>query len=270
MKHFQMKRFFSRSTLFLAFLVLFGGNFLSASVLSNREQTIIKVEAKSTTVKPTLNIDHSQWDKLLKKYVDKEGYVDYVGFKKDIAELDAYLEMFSKNQPQKDWGEPELLAYYINLYNAATVKLIVEKYPVKSIADISRPWTKDRISIGNKTFSLDDIEHNILRKMNEPRIHFALNCASISCPKLSNEAYVASKINEQLERATKEFINSDKNDISNSNAQISAIFKWYVKDFKVNGNTDVIAFINQYSSVKMNSNAKVMFKKYDWDLNERK
>ena len=269
MRHFQMKRFFNIGSLFSAVFILYSCNFLSAAGAGSEGLPIKEVnnELISTTANSTVNIDHSQWDKLLKKYVDKEGFVDYVGFKKDVASLDSYLKMLSKNQPNEDWSVQELLAYYINLYNAGTVRLIVENYPVKSIKDLSRPWSKDRVYVGDKKISLNVIEHGILRKMDEPRIHFALNCASISCPKLLNEAYTASKINEQLERASKEFIDSDKNDISASNLKISSLFDWYRKDFKVNGKTDVIGFINQYSSIKINPNANISYLDYNWNLN---
>lgn len=264
-----MKGFFNIGTFVLAALTLYSYNLFSAGGLSSHGRPIKKIETEliSTTANSADNIDHSQWDKLLKKHVDKQGFVDYAGFKRDVVALDTYLEMLSKYEPGEAWRTQELLTYYINLYNAGTVKLIVENHPVKSIKDISRPWGKDRISIGDKKISLDVIEHGILRKINEPRIHFALNCASISCPKLLNEAYTASKINEQLERVTKEFINGGKNDISASNPQISSIFDWYRKDFKVNGKTDVIAFINRYSKVKINPNAKISYMKYDWNLN---
>jgi len=215
-------------------------------------------------------VDHSQWDRLLKKYVDDKGLVDYKGFTSSSAELNRYLNFLSKNAPDKSWRTEELLAYYINLYNAATVKLIIENYPVQSIKDISRPWSQARISLGHKMVSLDDIEHRILRKMEEPRIHFALNCASISCPKLSNEAYTSEDIYSQLERAAKEFILSDKNDIAPSHPLISSIFDWYRKDFVMGSNMDVIAFINRYSRVKINPDAKISYKKYDWHLNESK
>jgi hypothetical protein len=118
--------------------------------------------------------------------------------------------------------------------------------------------------------SLGGIENGILRKMDEPRIHFAINCASISCPKLLDEAYTASKINAQLDRAATEFINSDKNDISSNNPKVSSIFDWYAKDFTVNGKKDVIAYINQYSETKINPGATFSYKNYNWDLNEQK
>ncbi len=196
--------------------------------------------------------------------------VNYKGFKNDEAKLDAYLKMLSEKNPTNDWSVQELLTYYINLYNAATVKLIVENYPVKSIKDIDGAWTKGRVAVGDKMLSLGGIENGILRKMNEPRIHFAINCASISCPKLLDEAFTAATINEQLDRATKEFINSDKNDISASNPKVSSIFDWYQKDFAVNGKKDVIGYINQYSKTKINPGATLSYKEYDWNLNAQK
>lgn len=247
-------------------------NLLSAAGVSSQGQPIkeVKTELSSTTANSAVNIDHSSWDILLKKYVNNEGMVDYKGFESDSAKLDKYLKMLSEKKPSKDWSVQELLAYYINMYNAGTVKLIVENYPVKSIKDISGAWTKGRVTVGNNELSLGGIENGILRKFNEPRIHFAINCASISCPKLFKEAYTAAKINEQLDLATKQFINSDKNDISASNPKVSSIFDWYRKDFKVNGQMDVIAFINQYSQVKINPNAKISYMNYDWNLNEVK
>lgn len=262
-----MKKILNIGILFLVTFFLFSCSLFSAeNGLPVKE---VKTKFITDIARSAVKIDHSQWDKLLKKHVTKRGFVDYAGIKKEVATLDAYLKMLSKNEPSEAWSVQELLAYYINLYNAGTIKLIVENYPVKSIKDISRPWGKDRIAIGDKMISLDDIEHDILRKMNEPRVHFALNCASISCPKLLNEAFTANKINEQLERVTKEFINGDKNDITASNLKISSLFDWYKKDFKVNGKTDVIAFINQYSNVKINSNTNISYMKYDWGLNEK-
>jgi hypothetical protein len=140
---------------------------------------------------------------------------------------------------------------------------------VKSIKDIDGPWTKGIVLVGDKKLSLGGIENGILRKMNEPRIHFAINCASISCPNLSNEAYVASKINEQLDRAAKDFINGDKNELSETNPKLSSIFDWYQKDYLIDGKQDVIGYINQFATVKLNANATLTYKDYDWNLNEQ-
>ena len=211
-------------------------------------------------------LDHSVWNNLLQKHVSKNGMVDYKGFKSDRAKLDNYLKMLSSQEPTKDWSNNELLAYYINLYNAYTVDLILRNYPVKSIKDISSPWTKEFIKVGDTEISLGGIENSILRKMNEPRIHFAINCASISCPKLLNEAYTAAEIEEQLERVTREFINSDKNEISENSAKLSSIFDWYKKDFKEDGS--VIDYINKYSETRIKPGASISYKEYDWNLNE--
>jgi hypothetical protein len=247
-------------------------NLLSAAGVSSQGQPTKEVNDNltSTTANSAVNVDHSEWNELLKKYVNSQGLVDYKGFKNDRAKLDNYLKMLSEQNPNNDWSVQELLAYYINLYNAATVRLILNNYPTKSIKNIDGAWTKGRVAIGNKKLSLGGIENGILRKMNEPRIHFAINCASISCPKLMDEAYTAAKINEQLDRAVKEFINSDKNDIAPNSAKLSSIFDWYQKDFKINGKQDVIGYINQYSKTKINPGAAISYKNYNWNLNEQK
>ena len=214
------------------------------------------------------NVDHSVWDHLLKKYVDDNGDVNYKGFKQEAKLLNGYIDYLATKIPSENWSKQEKLAYYINVYNANTIKLIIANYPTKSIKDIKNPWSKNRIKIGEEDFSLEDIEHKILRKMNEPRIHFAINCASASCPKLLNMAYTADNIETLLEKAAKDFISdSDKNKISKENVQLSKIFDWYKKDFTKNGS--LIDYINQYSKVKIDSDAKIFYLEYDWNLNEQ-
>ena len=249
--------------------------FIFQSCLGNAEKIEnlnIKQTEGNLTYKVTASekINHKAWDVLLHKYVDKNGFVDYKGFKKDQDELTNYLKYLSKNTPTESWSIQEQLAYYINLYNAATVNLILNNYPIESIKDISKPWGKSIIKLGNESFSLGDIEHNILRKMNDPRIHFAINCASYSCPNLLNEAFTASKIEVQLERVSYNFINGNKNNISTTNPELSKIFKWYKKDFKIDGENDLIGFINKYSITKIEVTADIDFKDYDWALNEKK
>ncbi|MFS4454771.1 DUF547 domain-containing protein [Maribacter sp. 2304DJ31-5] len=215
------------------------------------------------------NIDHSPWNTLLGKYVDTDGDVDYSGFKKDKKALQDYLDYLSANEPVNSWSKKTGLAYYINLYNAATVLLILENHPLSSIKDISSPWGKDRVSIGSKKYSLGAIEHKVLRKMNEPRIHFAINCASYSCPKLLNEAYTAHTLEAQLQKATKDFINDTKrNKITGDALQLSNIFKWYKKDFTENGS--LIDYINPYTQINISPKADIDYLKYDWSLNEIK
>lgn len=264
---------FIRPLLFtgISLLILNSCTLLSAAGLndkglSNKEAS---EEITSTTANSEVNIDHSAWDKLLKKHVTSDGLVDYKGFKQDRQELDAYIAMLAKHQPSDKWSVQEQLAYYINTYNANTVKLILENYPTKSIKDIKGAWTKDMVTIGDVQISLGGIENSILRKMNEPRIHFAINCASVSCPKLMNEAYTASKINEQLDKAANQFINSDKNELSASAPKVSSVFDWYKKDFK-DGDQSVIDYINKYADTKISEDATLTYKDYNWNLNEQK
>ncbi len=211
-------------------------------------------------------VDHSQWTALLKKYVDQDGKVDYKRFLKDKNQLDDYLNILSNQVPTNDWSVQEQLAYYINLYNAHTVDLILRNYPLKSIKDIDGPWTTDFIRIGDKELSLGALEHSILRKMDEPRIHFAINCASASCPKLINEAYAPEKLEEQLEEATQSFMNSDNNSIAQENLELSRIFKWFKGDFK---DGKLIQFIEPYVDIEIDPKAKIRYKDYDWSLNEK-
>ena len=245
---------------------------LSAAGLTSRGLPTPQVPEKltSTTANSSVNLDHSAWTALLKKHVDKEGNVDYKGFKNDRKALTSYLNYLSENKPDKDWSVQELLAYYVNVYNAFTVDLIVENYPVKSIKDINGPWTRAIVPIGNINISLGGIENGVLKKMNEPRFHFAINCASISCPKLLDEAYTAASINEQLDKVAREFINSDENKISENKVALSSIFDWYEKDFKVNGNNSIIEYINQYNDTKINPGATITYLEYNWGLNEKR
>ncbi|MGJ8591735.1 MAG: DUF547 domain-containing protein [Aquaticitalea sp.] len=211
-------------------------------------------------------IEHQEWNTLLQKHVSKTGEVDYIGFKNDMPALQSYLDILAKNLPKKTDTKNATLAYWINAYNVFTVKLILDNYPLKSIKDIKNPWGQKFIILENRAYSLEEIEHEILRKMDEPRIHFAINCASYSCPNLLNEAFVESKIEKQLEHTATSFINDKtKNGITKDNIEISKIFDWFSGDFKNNGS--LIDFLNRYSTVKIDANAKVKFKNYNWDLN---
>ena len=230
-----------------------------------------QLENPKTVQQITTNIDipatnHARWNSLLQKYVSKNGKVNYAGFQKDSKELKLYLNELATNAPTNSWSKNATLAFWINAYNAYTVQLIVTNYPTKSIKDISNPWGAKFILIGGKKYSLEEIENEILRKMNEPRIHFAINCASLSCPDLLNEAYTASKLEQQLKMVTTDFINDPtKNTISTSRVEVSKIFDWFAADFKQKGT--VIDFINQYSRSKINGSAKTSYKYYNWNLN---
>lgn len=218
-------------------------------------------------------VSHEMFDSLLRQHVSEDGNVDYKGFIKDSVKFKQYLALLSKNHPnEKNWSREERLAYWINAYNAFTIKLIMDYYPVKSIKDIkdgipfvSTVWDIKFIKIEDREYDLNNIEHGIVRPtFKDPRIHMALNCASVSCPKLQNRAYTADKVNEQLDEAAREFLSDDsRNKISPTKPQVSSIFKWYGGDFD-----SVTDFINKYSKEKINKNAKLEYLDYNWGLNE--
>lgn len=218
--------------------------------------------------------DHTSWSELLTTHVDSTGWVNYKGFVQDSTKLNAYLTSLSKCAPSEKWKEEEQLAYWINVYNAFTVKLIVDHYPVASIKDIKKGipfinsvWEMDFFKIGGKDYDLSTVEHDILRKdFNEPRIHFAIVCASKSCPSLLYEAYEAEKLEAQLTFQTRNFIDDNsKNEIEVEEIRISSIFKWFKKDFTKNGT--IQEFIRPYSNRDFVSSAKVKYLEYDWSLN---
>jgi len=249
----------------LLILIVFSFSFYSCEANSKRE----------TSLEPP---SHSIWNSLLQKHVRANGMVDYKGFIADKDKLEKYLNLLSNNAPDKQqWSEKEQLAYWINAYNAFTIKLIIDNYPVESIRDlhptfkipgVNTVWHKKFFKIGGEESSLDEIEHSILRKeFEEPRIHFAINCASFSCPPLRGEAFVASKLDKQLDEMATQFINDDaRNNISRNEAEVSKIFNWFTKDFTKNGS--LREYLNKYSKVKLKEDADIDHMDYDWSLND--
>ncbi len=208
---------------------------------------------------------------LLKTYVSAEGNVDYKGLRKNRALLDLYLKHLEKTVPGKKWSTSKAKAFWINAYNAYTIKLILDSYPLKKITDIKRKgrnaWKIPFAVIGKKTYSLDYIEHKVLRRWHDdPRIHVAINAASKSGPRFANFAFTSKDIETKLELLMKEFINdSTKNKISISKIEVSKMFEWYQEDFTIK--YSLVDYINKYSNVQVNDNAEVVYKHYDWNLN---
>lgn len=224
-------------------------------------------EAKITDHYYPEKFNHNRWNTLLSKNVTKNGNVDYKAFKNNPLELQVYIDNLTHRLPTEDWDKNDKLAYWINAYNALTIDLIIRNYPTKSIKDIKDPWDQRLWKFGSKWQNLNDIEHKILRNMNEPRIHFAIVCASVSCPKLQNEAFTALNIEAQLVKATNEFLNdTSKNKLSEDRIQLSKIFKWFKKDFENSGS--LIDFLNLYTDIKISSKAKKSFMDYNWNLND--
>ena len=210
---------------------------------------------------------HSLWSTALKEHVDEAGHVNYAKWKEDTTLLDDYITSLEENPPAEFWSRNDSLAYFINAYNAVTVKLILDHYPLKSIRKLITPWRFKRFELEGEKISLNHIEHQILRKMNEPRIHFAINCASASCPKLFNTAFYAHTMEEQLEETTTLFINDPlRNQLSKKEMAISRIFQWFASDFGTKKERH--AFVRKYATQPIDKNAKVRFLNYDWQLNE--
>jgi hypothetical protein len=240
---------------------------------------------------------HAQWDALTKKHViwlpgGHASQVDYGGFKADRKELKSYLDGLSAvTQSEYDgWKKPEKLAFLINAYNAYTVELILTEYPkVKSIKDLgsllTSPWKKRFFSLLGKPRSLDEIEHGLIRApgaFEEPRIHMAANCASIGCPALRSEAFVAGKLDAQLEDSVVRFLSDRSRNRfkpQSGRLEVSKIFDWYGKDFAAKSGS-VEAWLAQYADKLADEpgnqqtirgrKAKLEFLDYDWALNEKR
>lgn len=238
---------------------------------------------------------HQPWQALLTQHVSpiNDGHssqVNYAGMKTDHAKLTAYLTALGKIDKQtfEQWPAPQQLSFLINAYNAWTVELILTAYPdIKSIKDLgsffSSPWSKKFIPLLGETRSLDNIEHELIRgdnKYGDPRIHFAVNCASIGCPALREEAYTAEKLEQQLEQQTVRFL-SDKtrNRFNKAEMELSSIFKWYQEDFSLGfrASDSLSAFILLYAeSLGLTPEQQALLKAkkmdvdylpYDWQLN---
>jgi hypothetical protein len=212
--------------------------------------------------------DHSGWDAFLQSNVSSTGQVNYRSIKANTAPLNDYLAELEQYPPQSSWDRNTAMAYWINAYNAYTIKLIINNYPVSSIKDIDggNPWGTKWIKIGGQTYSLNQIENDILRpRYGDARIHFAVNCAAASCPPLYNRAFTSDNLNSTLQRLTRKFVNNkDYNTITAKRIEISKIFEWYGSDFG-----SVVDYINGYTDTALSSETVVAFKEYDWKLNGR-
>jgi len=218
--------------------------------------------------------EHTLWTTELQKYVTPAGWVNYADWQQDTSGIHKYLTLLSASLPTESWTREEQLTYWINAYNAFTVKLILDHYPLKSIQElhdlplIGTIFHKEWFSLGGESLSLNRIEHGILRgQFEEPRIHAAINCASISCPALWNQAYTAEKLDQQLNRAMRTFVNDSlRNQITEEEAAISPIFSWFRLDFTKEGSLN--NFLNQYLTTPLKEETDVSYLTYDWSLNE--
>ncbi len=253
-----------------------------------------------TLVAPPANateteFSHHLWDQLVQDHVQllnqgRESRVDYQGMGADEEKLEQYLQTLAEVSIEQfdGWSKEDQLAFLINGYNGWTVKLILSKYPdLVSIKDLGylfqSPWKRKFILLLGKKRSLDDIEHNLIRgsgRYNEPRIHFAVNCASIGCPALSNRAYIGRTLDNQLEEATRLFLTDrTRNRMKKGRLRVSAIFKWYRDDFQKGwrGANSLEEFLLLYrvglgldkeqAQAVASAKIAITFLDYDWQLN---
>jgi Protein of unknown function, DUF547 len=221
------------------------------------------------------DLSHAALDAILSARV-REGQVDYAGLAEDRDALDAYLaEVAAVARGTFDaWTEGDRLAFLINAYNACTLQLILDHWPVESIRDthaLGNPWDHFTFRLLGEEVTLNAIEHEMVRPVfHEPRIHFALVCAAVSCPPLRPRAWVRETLDADLEEATRAFLTDPgSNDLSNpANPRLSALFDWYGGDF-VEAAGSVAAFVSQHSGTVVPDNAEIDFLGYDWNINSQ-
>lgn len=246
-------------------------------ILFNFTSMLILAVAWGFAVQAAPAVDNGIYADLLGKYVYR-GQVDYDGFKKEESRLDAYLKILETVDPAK-LDRDDQFAFYTNVYNAWTVKLILSRYPdLKSIKDLGSvfksPWKKKIVRIEGRVLTLDNVEHDILRpRFNDPRVHFAINCAAHSCPPLRSEPYEGSRLDEQLNDATRAFINDPQRTYLEGNTlYVSKIFDWFGEDFS----DDPLSFVAEYAEGDLKerleskkNKIRVKYMDYDWTLNNR-
>ena len=230
------------------------------------------------------HVDHREWSRLLGAYVDRQGRVDYARWQKnanDERALDNYLRELSRADPSRQAAREAKLAYWINAYNAVTIKGILREYPTTSIRQHTAKlygyniWHDLLLIVGNEKISLNDIEHEVLRKHGDFRIHFAIVCASHSCPRLLNAAYTVPQIEQQLETNTRVFFrNSENYRYADGTFYLSSILKWYAKDFGSTPAAQLQAIASYLPNRKAQQLAsqgrgKIAYLRYDWSLNDQ-
>ncbi len=229
-----------------------------------------------------ITIDHSSWERLLAAYIEEKQGVNYFRYAAvtpaDRETLESYLDRLQSIIVTQA-SRQQQYAYWINLYNALTVKVILDHYPVKSIRSISYsllsrgPWKKKLVTVEGMRLGLDDIEHEILRPIfRDNRIHYAVNCASIGCPNLQTTAFTADNINDLLNDAARQYINHPRGvTVHADELVVSSIFKWYAEDFGDN-DREIIEHFIQFAqpglALKLEAFREISGYEYDWRLNE--
>ncbi len=247
----------------------------SKKTLNKEAATIVEkeqlVKSLNSEVLEIIKIDHSAFNNLLVKYVSNKGMVNYAGLAKEKTALQNYIATLGKIDASK-LSKNEATAYWINAYNAATLDQIIRNLPTTSILKIAGGKVFDNAlpyKFNGESLSLNDIEKKKLLGGNlfDVRVHFAVNCAAVSCPTLLNKVYTEENVQSLLTSNTKAALSNPAfNKVNASSASLSKLFDWYKADF-VKAEGSIINFINKYSSTKISSNTKIDYLEYNWDLN---
>ncbi|OON68777.1 DUF547 domain-containing protein [Hymenobacter sp. CRA2] len=217
------------------------------------------------------------WDELLKRTVQPDGRINYADLAEHDDQLRGYLQALRHTTPAADWTRPQSAAFWLNVYNAYTLNLAVQYYPVLRLSDIKvktvsgyRPvWDAPEVNVGGKVYSLNQIEREILPQLlpHDPRRFVALHCAALSSPTLLPEAYDGSRLDAQLNEQTRRFVNDkQRNHLTADAVQVSSLFDWHATEF---GETaELIAFLNRFAKAPIAATATVQYLPYDWTLND--
>lgn len=222
----------------------------------------------------TQTISHSAWQSFLDKYLITEGDNTLVRYAEvstnDKRALKNYIETSAKLDPLT-YSKAEQYAYWVNLYNAITIDLVLDDYPIKSITKLGGlfsfgPWGDEVVTVNGKALTLNDIEHRVLRPIwQDPRTHYAVNCASLGCPNLQPKAFTSDNTNDLLESAAAEFINSAKGvSLTKGELQLSSIYDWFIEDFGTQA--QLLQHLNYYRESPIRVHEEVKYD-YDWSLN---
>ncbi len=258
----------------VALLCVLGGRFL----YQYRVETEERVGQNTQAVTTEGEFSHQLFDQVLQKYVSSQGRVDYAGLKSNPGTLEPYLDLLAVNVPDDEATFQTGLAFWINAYNALTIKGILDRYPITSVRKVkpfSGFFSRIKFEVGRRSYTLDDIEHGIIRyEFGDPRAHFVLICGSIGCPIMENRAFLPETLEERLDIATANFINNpDKVRLDRENGilYLSQIFEWYAEDFEETHDS-VIDFITEYlpegdATFLKQETVQIQYLHYDWGLN---
>ena len=257
----------------------------------NSSSPVVPGEQGEVLRVPSRTFPHDSFDSFLKRHVDQAGLINYAKALNERDELNLYLQQIASVSPDSDPAlfptEEDRLAYWLNAYNASVIDLVLDHYPIASVQDLRAPlllrflpegagfFVFERITLGKKRTRLYSLENSLIRKrFDDPRIHFALNCASASCPRLPAEAFRADRLEEQLRRETLGFLGDPRNvevDPAAQTIRLSAIFDWYEKDFRTGLRTFLITEGSPELADQLRncSECDFTFNAYDWSLNDR-